>query len=75
LPLIIIIIIIFYYFFFKKKKEFEMKDLEKTKFCFGLQNEHFPNEILVYLSTYTEKVPKHFYIEKAHHLSTQMVVR
>ena len=29
------------------KNEFEMKDLEKTKFCLGLQIEHFPN---VYLS-------------------------
>ena len=25
------------------KKEFEMKDLGKTKFCLGLQIEHFPN--------------------------------
>jgi hypothetical protein len=57
------------------KSEFEMKDLEKTKFCFGLQIEHFPNGIIVHQSTYTEKVLKHFYIEKAHSLSTPMVVR
>jgi hypothetical protein len=57
------------------KNEFEMKDLGKTKFCLGLQIEHFQNRILVHQSTYTEKVLKHFYMEKAHHLSTQMVVR
>jgi hypothetical protein len=57
------------------KSEFEMKDLGKTKFCFGLQIEYFPNGILVHQSTYTEKVLKHFYMEKAHPLSTLMVVR
>jgi hypothetical protein len=51
-----------------------MKDLGKTKFC-GLQIEHFPNGIIVHQSTYTEKVLKHFYIEKAHPLSTSVVVR
>ncbi|KAI3506492.1 hypothetical protein L1887_28853 [Cichorium endivia] len=30
------------------KKEFEMKDLGKTKYCLGLQIEHFPNGILVH---------------------------
>ena len=29
------------------KKEFEIKDLVKTKFCLGLQIEHFPNGVLV----------------------------
>ena len=56
------------------KNDFEMKDLGRTKFCLGLQIEHFPNEILVHQSTYTEKVLKHFYMEKAHPLSTPMVV-
>jgi hypothetical protein len=56
------------------KSEFEMKDLGKTKFC-GLQIEHFLNGIIVHQSTYTEKVLKHFYIEKAHPLSTSVVVR
>ena len=37
------------------KNEFEMKDLEKTRFCLGLQIEHFSNEILIYQSTYTKK--------------------
>jgi hypothetical protein len=57
------------------KSEFEIKDLGKTKFCLGLQIEHFPNEIFVHQSTYTEKVLKHFYMENAHPLSTPMVVR
>ena len=56
------------------KNEFEMKDLDKTKFCLGLQIEHFPNEILVHQSTYIEKVFKHFHMDKAHPLSTPMVV-
>ena len=30
------------------KKEFKMKDLGKTKFCLGLQIEHFPNGVLVH---------------------------
>ena len=56
------------------KKEFEMKDLGKTKFCLGLQIEHFPNGVLVHQSTYIKKVLKHFYMDKAHHLTSPMVV-
>ena len=57
------------------KKEFKMKDLGKTKFCLGLQIEHFLNGVLVHQSTYIKKVLKHFYMDKAHHLSFPMVVR
>ena len=57
------------------KNEFEMKDLRKTKFCLGLQIEHFPNGVLVHQSTYIKKVLKHFYMDKAHPLSSTMVVR
>ena len=57
------------------KKEFEMKDLGKTKFCLGLQIEHFPNGILVHQSTYFKKVLKRFNMDKAHPLSFLMVVR
>ena len=57
------------------KKEFEMKDLGKTKFCLSLQNEHFPNGVLVHQSTYIKKVFKRFYMDKVHHLSSPMVVR
>jgi hypothetical protein len=57
------------------KNEFEMKDHGTKKLCLGLQIEYFPNGILVHQSTYIEKVMKHFYMEKAHHLSTSMVVQ
>ena len=40
------------------KKEFEKKDLGKTKYCPGLQIEHYSNGILVHQSTYIEKVLK-----------------
>ena len=52
-----------------------MKDLGKTKFCLALQIEHLPDGILIHQSTYTEKVLKHFHMDKAHPLSTPMVVR
>ena len=57
------------------KKEFEMKDLRKIKFCFALQIEHLADEIPIHQSTYTKKVLKRFYMDKAHSLSTLMVVR
>ena len=52
-----------------------MKDLGKTKFCLGLQIEYLPNGILTHQSTYTKKVLKQFYMDKAHPLSTPMVGR
>ena len=57
------------------KNEFEMKDLGKTKFCLGLQIEHFPNGVLVHQLTYIKKVLKLFYMDKAHHLSSLMIVQ
>ena len=57
------------------KKEFEMKDLGKTKFCIGLQIEHFLNEVLVHQSTYIKKILKRFNMDKTHLLSSLMVVR
>ena len=57
------------------KNEFEMKDLGKTRYCLGLQIEYFSNGIFVYQSTYTEKVLKCFYMDKAHPLNSLMVVR
>ena len=56
------------------KNEFEMKDLEKTKFCLGLQIEHFTTKVLVHQSTYTKKILKDFYMDKVHPLSSPMVV-
>ena len=57
------------------KKEFEMKDLGKTIYCLGLQIEYFSNGIFVHQSTYTEKVLKRFYMDKAPPLNSPMVVR
>ena len=57
------------------KKEFEMKDLGKTKFCIGLQIEYFPNGVLVHQSTHIKKILKRFNMDKAHPLSSPMVVR
>ena len=52
-----------------------MKDLGKTKFCLTLQIDHFLTEVLVYQLAYTKKISKRFYMDKAHPLSSQMVVR
>ena len=57
------------------KKEFEMKDLGKTRYCLSLQIEYFSNGIFVHQSTYTEKVLKHFSIDKAHPLNSPTIVR
>ena len=57
------------------KSKFEMKDPGKQNFCFNLQIEYFLNKILVYQSTYTKKVLKHFHIGKLHPLSSSMIVR
>ena len=56
------------------KRDFEIKDFGKTKFCLGLQIEHFPNEVLVHQSTHIKKVLKFFYMDKVHPLSSPMVV-
>nr|GEV55213.1 retrovirus-related Pol polyprotein from transposon TNT 1-94 [Tanacetum cinerariifolium] len=52
------------------KKEFEMKDLEKTKFCLGLKIELLNDKILVHQEAYTKEVLKRFYMDKSHSLST-----
>ena len=52
-----------------------MKDLGVTKFCLGLQIEHLKNGIFIHQSNYVEKVLKIFNMDKAHPLSTPMVVR
>ena len=57
------------------KREFEMKDLGKTKFCLGLQIEHFLTGILVHQLAYTKKILKCFYMNEAHPLTSPMVVR
>jgi uncharacterized protein related to proFAR isomerase len=57
------------------KIEFEMKDLGVTKLCLGLQIEHLLNDIFVHQSNYIQKMLKRFNMDKAHPLSTPMVVR
>ncbi|KAL0433727.1 UNVERIFIED_CONTAM: Retrovirus-related Pol polyprotein from transposon TNT 1-94 [Sesamum latifolium] len=57
------------------KSEFEMKDLGTTKYCLGLQFEYTKAEIFIHQSNYIEKVLKRFHVDKAHPLSTPMVVR
>ena len=57
------------------KQEFEMKDLRQTKFCFGLQIEHFLEGIFVHQSNYTKKILKHFYMDKTSPLRTAVVNR
>ncbi|XP_070004690.1 uncharacterized mitochondrial protein AtMg00810-like [Nicotiana sylvestris] len=57
------------------KKEFEMKDLGKAKLCLGLQIQYLAGRIFIHQSAYTERVLKRFYMDKAHPLSTPMIVR
>jgi hypothetical protein len=57
------------------KTEFEMKDLGKTKFCLGLQLEHFPSGIFVYQAAYVQKILEKFNMDKAYPSRTPMVVR
>ena len=57
------------------KLEFEMKDFNITKFCLGLQIEHLRNGIFMHQSAYISKILKIFFTDKAHPLSTLMVVR
>jgi hypothetical protein len=57
------------------KKEFEMKDLDKTKFCLGLQIEHLQTGILVHQSAYVKKVLEKFNMDKAYPQRTPMIVR
>ena len=57
------------------KTKFEMKDLDKTKFCLGLQLEHLPEGVFVHQSTYTKRVLEKFNMGKCHPLKTPMVVR
>ena len=57
------------------KIEFEIKYLEKTKYCLNLQIKYCSNGVFIHQSTYTEKVLKHFYMDKSQPLSSPMVVR
>jgi hypothetical protein len=57
------------------KIEFEMKDLDKTKFCLGLQLEHLQTGILVHQSAYVQKVWERFNMDKTYAFRTSIVLR
>jgi hypothetical protein len=57
------------------KMEFEMKDLDKTKFCLGLQLEQLPTGILIHQPAYVQKVLEKFNMDKVYPSKTHMVVR
>lgn len=52
-----------------------MKNLKKRKFYFGLQIEYFTNKIFVHQSIYTKNILIFFYMDKAHSLSTPILIR
>ena len=56
------------------KLEFEMKDLGRTKFRLDLWIKHLKNEIFMRQSAYISKILNGFYMDKAHPLTTLMVV-
>ena len=56
------------------ENEYEMKYLGKAKFYLGLQIEYFLTVVLVHQSTYTKKILKRFFMDKAHLISSLGVV-
>ena len=48
------------------KTEFEMKDLGKPKFYFGLQLEHLPSGIMVHQAAYIQKILEKFNMDKSY---------
>jgi preprotein translocase subunit SecA len=55
--------------------EFEINDLGKTKFFLGLQLKYLPMDILIYQSTYVQKILKKINMDKSYPSKTPMVVR
>ncbi|KAK9912312.1 hypothetical protein M0R45_036180 [Rubus argutus] len=52
-----------------------MKYLGKTRFCLGLELEHHDSGILIHQSAYTQKMLRHFNMDKVHPVSTPMIGR
>ena len=52
-----------------------MKDLGQTKFCLGLQLEHFRSGIFIYQAAYVQKILEKFNMDKSYPTKTPMVVR
>jgi hypothetical protein len=57
------------------KMEFEMKDLGQTKYCLGLQLEHFHSGIFIYQVAYVQKVLEKFNMDRSYPTKSPMVVR
>lgn len=55
-------------------KEFDMKDLEKTIFCLGIQVENLSLRIFVHQSTHKKNLDR-FYLVKSHPQTKPMVFR
>jgi hypothetical protein len=56
------------------KMKFEIKDLGRTKFCLGLQLEHFHTDILVHQSAYVQKILRKFNMVKVYLAITPMII-
>ena len=56
--------------------QFEMKLLDKTSFCLGLQISHiFGDSIFLHQTTYTQKLLKHSGMDKSNPLFAPMIGR
>jgi hypothetical protein len=56
------------------KTEFEMKNLDRIKFCLGLQLEHLHTYILIHQCAYVQKILKTFNMDKTYPAKTHMIV-
>jgi hypothetical protein len=56
------------------KMEFEMKDLDRTKFWLGLQLEHLHTGILIHQFSYVQKILENFNMDKTYPAITPMIV-
>ncbi|KAB2608569.1 hypothetical protein D8674_011737 [Pyrus ussuriensis x Pyrus communis] len=56
------------------KMEFEKKDIEKTRYCVGLEIEHCSDGILVHQSNYTKKVLRRFNEDKTKPSNSHMAI-
>jgi hypothetical protein len=57
------------------KTEIKMKNLDRTKFCLGLQLEHLHMGILVHQSAFVQKILEKFNMDKTYSARTPMIVR
>lgn len=57
------------------KRQFEMKDLEKIKYCLNLYFKQKINKVLIHQYANIEKILKLFNIDNTHSLSNHIVVK